>query len=157
MSPFPHSSEIHFDFSHLPSLRQHWLRLLLVPCLIFALACSGSIESQMAEIRSLQQAGQFDPSIAPLRRVLADEPNNAEANYRLGIALVQTGRPSLAVWPLQKAAGSESHAVPAGLLLASTLMQNGTFEESIRAADRVLEVIGIPIFGANRPNIFSGS
>ena len=77
MSPFPHSSEIHFDFSHLPSLRQHWLRLLLVPCLIFALACSGSIESQMAEIRSLQQAGQFDPSIAPLRRVLADEPKKS--------------------------------------------------------------------------------
>jgi tetratricopeptide (TPR) repeat protein len=140
MSQFPHCAEISTHFSNLDPARRRAPRILAVALLAVVLACSGSVESRMTEIRSLQEAGQFDPSIAPLRLVLTDEPDNAEANYRLGIALVQTGRPSLAVWPLQKAAASESHAVPAGLLLASTMMQNGTFEESIRAADRVLEI-----------------
>lgn len=140
MSHFPHFREIANDFMNLSLFRQRSLASLLVLALASAVACSSSTESQLVEIRALQEAGQFDPSIAPLRRVLTDEPENPEANYRLGIALVQTGRPSLAVWPLQKAASSESLAVPAGLLLASTLMQNGTFEESIRAADRVLEI-----------------
>lgn len=114
--------------------------MALIGALLLAVGCQGGVESQMAEIRSLQTAGQFDPSIAPLRQVLSDEPDHPEANYRLGIALVQTGRPSLAVWPLQKASMSESHAVPAGILLATTLITNGTFEESHRAATRVLEI-----------------
>ena len=66
--------------------------------------CSGDRQAQLDEIRSMQQAGQFDPSISPLRQLLADAPDNAEANYMLGLALRQTGRPSLAVWPLHKAA-----------------------------------------------------
>ena len=59
--------------------------------LVSALGCSGSTQAQLEEIRSLHQAGQFDPSIAPLRQLLADEPGNPEANYLLGIALKQTG------------------------------------------------------------------
>jgi tetratricopeptide (TPR) repeat protein len=105
--------------------------------LALALACGG-VESQLDEVRSLQAAGQYDPSIAPLRRLLAEHPDHPEANYRLGIALGQTGRPSLAVWPLQKAAESDEYAVQAGLLLASTLSGNGAHEESIRAATKVL-------------------
>jgi tetratricopeptide (TPR) repeat protein len=111
----------------------------LAACLLGLAGC-GSVESDLDEVRSLQDAGQFDASIAPLRKLLADEPDNAEANYRLGIALQQTGRPSLAVWPLQKAAASEEFAVQAGLMLASTLSANDSHEEAIRAAARVLEL-----------------
>lgn len=108
--------------------------------LMLLLAACGGTESQLDEVRSLQEAGRFDPSIAPLRRLLADEPDHPEANYRLGIALRQTGRPSLAVWPLQKASDSDEYAVQAGLLLASTLSANGAHEESIRAATKVLAI-----------------
>jgi tetratricopeptide (TPR) repeat protein len=117
----------------------------LIPTLLAALmllgtACGDSVNAQLAEIRSLQEAGQFDPSIAPLRRLLATDTSHPEANFRLGIALVRTGRPSLAVWPLQKASGSEEYAVQAGLLLASTLVRNQAYEESIRASTRVLDL-----------------
>ncbi|MBW2698120.1 MAG: tetratricopeptide repeat protein [Deltaproteobacteria bacterium] len=117
----------------------------LIPTLLAALmllgtACGDSVDAQLAEIRSLQEAGQFDPSIAPLRKLLATESSHPEANYRLGIALVRTGRPSLAVWPLQKASGSEEYAVQAGLLLASTLVRNQAYGESIRASTRVLDL-----------------
>jgi tetratricopeptide (TPR) repeat protein len=107
--------------------------------LLGSAGCGGSVESQLAEIRSLQDAGQYDPSIAPLRKVLAQDSNHPEANYRLGIALVQTGRPSLAVWPLQKASETDDYGIQGGVLLASTLYTNGSFEESIRAAASVLE------------------
>ena len=106
---------------------------------LVVLGCGPSSESQLTEVRALQEAAQFDASIAPLRKLIADEPNHPEANLRLGIALQQTGRPSLAVWPLQKASLSEEHGVQAGLLLASTLAASQSFEEALRAYRRVLE------------------
>ena len=113
--------------------------LLALLATLAAGGCGGGTESRLADIRALQDAGQYEPSIAPLRKLLAVEAGNPEANYRLGVALVQTGRPSLAVWPLQKASESEPYGVKAGVLLATTLLSNGTNEEAVNAATRVLE------------------
>jgi tetratricopeptide (TPR) repeat protein len=123
----------------------HSIRPALVVAASFAilcltLGCGDSFESQLAEVQSLQGAGEFEASIAPLRKLLASESDHGEANYRLGIALVKTGRPSLAVWPLQKASEDEDLAVQAGLVLATTLMSNGAHEEAVRASTRVLEL-----------------
>jgi len=120
-------------------------RACLVAALIallasFTTACQYDRESRLAEIRALHAAGQFDESIAPLRVLLTADAENPEANYRLGVALVQTGRPSLAIWPLQKATRSDEFKILAGLLLASTLLQSESYEEAIRAADGVLAV-----------------
>jgi tetratricopeptide (TPR) repeat protein len=106
--------------------------------LVLVTACQYDRESRLAEIRALQAAGQFEESIAPLRVLLTADAGLAEANYRLGVALVQTGRPSLAIWPLQKASQSEELRIQAGLLLSSTLLSTESFEEAIRAADQVL-------------------
>jgi tetratricopeptide (TPR) repeat protein len=104
---------------------------------LFALGCGG-VESQLGAIRELQEQGQFEASIGALDQVLARDPGNAEANYRLGLALVQTGEPSRAVWPLQKAAEASGYEISAGVLLASTYFQTQNYDEAIRAADRVL-------------------
>lgn len=101
--------------------------------------CYSDPESRLAEIRAMQAGGRFEESIQPLRVLLTAEPENEEANYRLGIALVQTGRSSLALWPLMKAAKSESLGVQAGLVLASTLAAQQSYEEAIRAVDNVLK------------------
>jgi tetratricopeptide (TPR) repeat protein len=103
-------------------------------------ACGGDVESRMAEVRALQDVGQFESSIEELREILAVTPDLPEANYRLGLALVQTGEASRAVWPLQKASESPEYAITAGLLLASTHLQTKNYDESVRAANRVLEV-----------------
>ncbi len=87
----------------------------------------------------MQAGGRFEESIQPLRVLLTAEPESEEANYRLGIALVQTGRSSLALWPLMKAAKSESLGVQAGLILASTLASQQSYEEAIRAVNQVLQ------------------
>ena len=105
----------------------------------FAAACGGDIESRMAEVRALQDVGQFTASIEELREILVVSPELAEANYRMGLALVQTGEPSRAVWPLQKAAESSEYAITAGILLASTHFQTKNYDEAIRSANRVLE------------------
>lgn len=102
--------------------------------------CGGDIEARMAEVRALQDVGQFSASIEELREILAIVPDYPEAAYRLGVALVQTGESSRAVWALQKASESPAYAVVAGLLLASTHLENENFEEAVRAADRVLEI-----------------
>jgi tetratricopeptide (TPR) repeat protein len=104
------------------------------------LGWGGSLESRLAEIRALQDAGEFSSSIEPLREILGRQPDHAEANFLLGVALVQTRQPSVAIWPLQKASNAKEFAVPAGILLASTLMNTGSHDEAIRAATRVLEV-----------------
>lgn len=114
-------------------------------CLITSIAvvsggCQSDPEARLAEIRAMQAAGQFDSSIQPLRVLLTTQSNHPEANYRLGVALMQTGRKSLAVWPLQKAAESPEYAVQSGLLLASALLSTEAYEEAIRAADRVLAI-----------------
>jgi tetratricopeptide (TPR) repeat protein len=90
-------------------------------------------------VRVLQTAGQFEASIEPLRKILAEDAAQPEGNYRLGVALVQTGRPSLAIWPLKKATRTDEFGTQAGLLLASTLLSTQAYEEAIRAASNVLE------------------
>src|SRR5213594_1057453 len=111
--------------------------LAALASLLLALGCGG-IESRMASIRTLQEQGQFEASIAELDEVLERDPGHAEANYRLGLALVQTGEPSRALWPLQKAAEASGYEISAGVLLASTYFQTQNFDEAIRSSDRVL-------------------
>jgi tetratricopeptide (TPR) repeat protein len=103
-----------------------------------SVACQGDLDSRLAEIRALQDAGEFETSIEPLRGLVTTHSSNPEVNFRLGVALVQTGRSSLAIWPLEKASQSEDYALQAGILLASTLLRTQDFEEAIRAAERVL-------------------
>lgn len=105
-----------------------------------ALACGGDVESRMAEVRALQDVGQFSASIDELREILAVAPDLPEASYRLGVALMQTGEPSRAVWALEKAAESDEFAIPASLLLASAHFASQNFEATVAACDRVLEL-----------------
>lgn len=104
------------------------------------LGCRGDVEARMAEVRALQDVGQFTASIEELREILATSPNLPEATYRLGVALVQTGEPSRAIWALEKAAEHEEYTVPSALLLASAHFTVQNYEAVVRAADRVLEV-----------------
>jgi tetratricopeptide (TPR) repeat protein len=112
----------------------------LISMAFFALACGGDIETRLAEVRALQDVGQFNESIDELREILAISPNLPEANYRLGVALMQTGEPSRAVWALQKATESPDYTIVAGLMLATAHYSIQNNEEAIRAADAVLEV-----------------
>jgi tetratricopeptide (TPR) repeat protein len=119
------------------------IRLAELACALtvsfLALACGSSLDSRLEEVRTLQDAGQFNESVEPLRSILEESPDLAEANHRLGVALVQTGQASLAVWPLEKSAKSPEFAVPSGLLLASAFLSVNAPDDAIRISTRVLE------------------
>ncbi len=122
--------------------KARWIRAVVAGVLLFAPllgGCYNDPETRLAEIRAIQAGGRFDESIKPLRVLLTAEPDQPEANYRLGVALVQTGRSSLALWPLMKAANSEEFGTQAGLLLTATLIAQESYEEAIRAINRVLD------------------
>ncbi|MEE2665707.1 MAG: tetratricopeptide repeat protein [Myxococcota bacterium] len=112
--------------------------MLLSLVLAASVACQGDVESRLAEIRSLQEAGEFEASIEPLRGLVTTNSSHPEVNFRLGLALVRTGRQSLSIWPLQKALDSEAHGLAAGILLINALLNTQDYEEAVRVADRVL-------------------
>lgn len=107
-----------------------------------ALACGPSIDRHLADAQALQDTGQYAQSVEPLRAILAEQPDHLEANYLLGAALVQTGQPSAAIWPLQKAADQElaDHKTRAAMLLATALLQTQSYDDAIRSLGRVLEI-----------------
>lgn len=112
--------------------------LLVVALLTFS-GCGGDIDGRLAEVRALQDVGQHEASIEELRQILAIAPDHPEATYRLGVALMQTGEPSRAVWALEKATEFKEYAISASLLLASAHFSQQNFEAAIRAADRAIE------------------
>ena len=122
----------------LPALRRG--AAFVITAAVLAAGCGGDIETRMSEVRALQDVGQFTESIDELREILAMSPNLPEANYRLGVALRQSGEPSRAVWALQKASESPDYAIVAGLMLASVHSAIQNHEEAIRAATSVLEI-----------------
>jgi tetratricopeptide (TPR) repeat protein len=114
---------------------------LLAALALSATACArgGDLEQQLSELRSLQDEGKAAETLDALSELARLHPDNEEVSFRLGLAMVAVGRPTEAIFPLHKAAESDEFAVPAGIVLASTLAQTSNHAESLRAADHVLE------------------
>jgi tetratricopeptide (TPR) repeat protein len=81
--------------------------------------CGASPEKLLEEVRAMQDVGEFAESVEPLRKVLERSPGHPEANYRLGLALVQSGQTNSALWRLERAAESPDFAIAANLALVS--------------------------------------
>ena len=105
----------------------------------FALGCGSSPEARLHEVLGLQADGRFRETIASLRELLEATPDDPELNHLYGVALLRTGQPQLAIWPLRKAAQPPERAVEDGLLLAHAILRGGSAEDAIQAANRVLE------------------
>lgn len=116
----------------------HFLTTLM---LLAAVACArgGDLEQQLSELRSLQNEGKSAETFDQLTDLARVHPEHPEVSFRYGLAMIAVGRATEAVFPLRKAAEAEEFAVPAGIVLASTLSQTGNHAEALRAADRVLE------------------
>lgn len=71
--------------------------------------------------QDMHAAGRLDEAIALYEQVLARDPRNARANYLLGIALFQAGRPGRSIGFLKAAAAADPAALEAhrdlGLIL----------------------------------------
>ena len=114
------------------------LRRVLALCAAAALAGACWGERSLEDVRALQDAGMHAQAEAPLRALLVAAPDDPELNFRLGLALAQTGRPGDAVFPLRKATRSDEFAAQAGQLLASLLLEMRNFDEAIRESDALI-------------------
>ena len=103
------------------------------------LACCGEVADPLAEVRALQARGEFARSLELLTPLVEEQRDDPETNYLFGLALAQTGRGGVAVWPLRQAAKAEAFATDAELALASVLLQGMNAEQAIAAIDRVIE------------------
>jgi tetratricopeptide (TPR) repeat protein len=113
---------------------------LVLGATLVVLACGGSPESRLAEVRSAQEAGRFAATLEPLRELLQARPDDAELNHLYGAALLATRQPELAIWSLRKAARDPERAVEDGLLLTIALLRGGSADDAVEQALRVVEL-----------------
>lgn len=118
--------------------RAAWRLLVPLLCGWLVVACADDPQSQLDEARALQDGGDFAASLPILDQVLEKEPENVEANYRRGLALISTGEPNRAIWYLRRVPVEGEFGSEAALLLAQHNLRAKNYEEAIAAADRVL-------------------
>jgi tetratricopeptide (TPR) repeat protein len=105
---------------------------------VLALVACGD-RDRLEAIRQLQASGDYEGSIEPLRELLVERPDDPEANYLYGRALVVTQRSTVATFPLRKAMEDPEWMVRAGLQLASASLATADYNEVVEVLARVLE------------------
>lgn len=114
-------------------------RSILLLALLMAPLSGCDMRSDADTARALQEAGRFQQSLAPLARALEDAPDDPELHFQNGLALVQTGAHTQAVWSLRKAMEDPEWLTKAGLLLASVGLNAQNHELGLEAVEAVLE------------------
>jgi tetratricopeptide (TPR) repeat protein len=108
--------------------------------LLLCLALHGCEPADPLEsIRQQQAGGDYAGSVGPLRELLLERPQDPEANFLYGRALVFTGQPSLASWSLRQAMQDPEWLVPAGLQLARAALFTSDYNEAVDVTTRILE------------------
>lgn len=110
----------------------------LVLAVVLLAGCGPAAEDRLPAAIALQAAERFADSVPLLRGHLEEHPDDAQASFLLGRALVETGEPTAAAWPLEKAARDPEFAVPAGLVLARALTASRNALAAVEVVDRVL-------------------
>lgn len=115
------------------------LRALAICFAVCATSVGCSPSDPLEEIRAQQEAGRFAATIEPLRQLMSERRDDAEVNYRYGLALARTGQPSLADWSLSEAMKDPEWLLPAGQQLAFNALGSGNHDRAIEIATAILE------------------
>jgi tetratricopeptide (TPR) repeat protein len=119
-----------------PPLRPAFAALLLF---MFVGLAGCEPPDPLAGIREQHAAGDFEGSLEPLRKLLAERPEDAELHYLHGRTLSLLGQPSLAQWSLRKAMDDPEWLAEAGQQLAADALRVGDYATTIAATTRILE------------------
>jgi tetratricopeptide (TPR) repeat protein len=113
----------------------------LATLILLALVAStaGCQRDPLERARNLQEHQEVVKSLEPLREALKKNPEDPEANFRYGVALIANGQHSLALWSLRKAMESPEWAEQASIPLATTAILLGGYDEAVSVTTRVLE------------------
>jgi len=91
------------------------------------------------EVRDQIAAGQYRESLEPLRALLKEQPESMELLFLYGRALVETGQPGLAEWPLRKVQADPDWFVRASMLIARVEQAGGNAENAAETYAKILE------------------
>lgn len=106
-------------------------------------ACQVEVEPEsvvLDQARAKIDQGNFVEALDLMRGLVERNPEDSRIQRIYGEALLATGQPSLAVWPLSRAMKDPDQAVSAGLLLVRAQLQGGTGQDAIGTATRVIEL-----------------
>jgi tetratricopeptide (TPR) repeat protein len=109
----------------------------LFACAALALLACGPSDP-VAEARALLEEGRLGEAIPLLQAEIEARPGDPDLYYLYGGALLADGKPSLATWPLRRAARDPELAVEAGMLLARALLNGGSAHDAVPVAGEIL-------------------
>lgn len=125
-------------------VRWSWKRGAAALVCVLLIACQEDAkpdtDAVLEEARSLIGDRRFAEGLEKMRGLVDANPDDARLQMLYGEALMASGQPSLAVWPLARAMRSPEHLVHSGLLLARAQRDTGSGIDAIQTATRVLEV-----------------
>ena len=104
-----------------------------------ALACSDHAEPSLDDVLELHAEGSFGSSIPLLEEMLDAKPGDLTLNRLYGIALLSTGQPVPAIWPLEKATQGDDAPFEDLLLLGRAHLAGGSATDARTVADRMIE------------------
>ena len=89
--------------------------------------------------RAQDERNDFAAPLEMLRELVDERSGDPEVQYRYGLALVASNQPTLALWPLQRAAQSPEWESRANFALASAHSLAGAHDDAIEVIDREVE------------------
>lgn len=104
------------------------------------LAPADPVQEALAAAARLQAEGALDEAIAAYRRIADEQPDMAEAQHQLGLALSDGEHWQPAVDALERAIGLDPANAPALNSLALALARSGRYEAALAAWERALVV-----------------
>ena len=126
-------------------LRIGWMeRCLAAPLagivLLALVSGCGAPPDPLGEAKRLQANLQFQNSLAPLRELIDERTEDLEVYLLYGTALIRSGSPSLATWPLRKAMEDPDLTVRATNLMATAAVHTGNLEAAEEYANMALAI-----------------
>ncbi|TYC56471.1 tetratricopeptide repeat protein [Rhodobacterales bacterium] len=101
---------------------------------------SSDIKRRVQEALSHQHSGRLSVALALFEEILCDDPNNAQANFSLGIAAYQRGDIGVAIALLQKAARKAGKHPQPHQLLGLALLNAGDLKAAQTSLRRAVEL-----------------
>jgi len=106
---------------------------LLCGALVVGTACPQGSGDRLDEIRGLHARDRYEESLEGLRALMDEDPTDPEVNYLFAKTLMQTGEPSLAIWPLRRVIEFPDYAFDAGMMLAWATLDSRTPQDAVDA------------------------
>jgi len=105
-----------------------------------SIGCGGSMEQSLDELRALQTEQRFEETILPLKRLLAEKPDDLQLNRLLGLALRATDGSSTSVWALRRVTEQPEHSTNDLFVLAQAYARGGVQSQGLATLESVLEI-----------------